>query len=48
MGFWEMNVEAVSEVVEFSNPQTNRQYMLSYMTSAQFGSPRGLVSCCKT
>jgi hypothetical protein len=32
----------------FSNPQPNPQQAMSCMTSAYFGSPRGLVSCCKT
>ena len=31
-----------------SQPTTNPQNAMSYMTSANFGSPRGLVSCCKT
>ena len=30
------------------NPQPNPQNATSYATSAYFGSPRGLVSCCKT
>src|SRR6266849_5992258 len=30
------------------NPQPNPQNAMSYTTSAYFGSPRGLVSCCKT
>src|SRR5712692_2510304 len=30
------------------NPQPNPQTAMSYTTSAYFGSPRGLVSCCKT
>src|SRR5579864_4943107 len=30
------------------NPQSNPQTMMSCATSAFFGSPRGLVSCCKT
>ena len=29
-----------------SNPQSNPQYMMSCATSAYFGSPRGLLSCC--
>jgi hypothetical protein len=33
---------------EDSNPQPNPQNSMSYTTSANFGSPRGLVSCCKT
>src|SRR6266403_2342544 len=32
----------------FSNPQPNPQIAMSCTTSACFGSPRGLVSCCKT
>ena len=31
-----------------SNPQLNPQNALICMTSAYFGSPRGVVSCCKT
>src|SRR6266481_4359095 len=34
--------------VIISNPQSNPQSMMSCMTSAYFGSPRGLVSCCNT
>jgi hypothetical protein len=30
------------------NPQPNPQKVMSYMTSACLGSPRGLVSRCKT
>jgi hypothetical protein len=30
------------------NPQSNPQTMMCCTTSAYFGSPRGLVSCCKT
>src|SRR4029077_5980054 len=29
-------------------PQSNPQHTMSCTTSAYFGSPRGLVSCCKT
>jgi hypothetical protein len=36
-----------AEFVDFSNPQSNPQTMMSCATSAYFGSPRGLVSCCK-
>lgn len=32
---------------EFSNPQSNPQNLMPYMTSANLGSPRGLKSCCK-
>ena len=32
----------------FSNPQSNPQHTMSCTTSACFGSPRALVSCCKT
>src|ERR1700730_15440261 len=31
-----------------SNPHSNPQCMMSCATSAYFGSPRGLLSCCKT
>jgi hypothetical protein len=37
-----------AEFVDFFNPQSNPQTMMSCATSAYFGSPRGLVSCCKT
>jgi hypothetical protein len=37
-----------TEFVAFFNPQSNPQHTMSCMTSAYFGSPRGLVSCCKT
>src|ERR1700724_3715438 len=33
--------------VIISNPQSNPQCMMSCTTSAYFGSPRGLLSCCK-
>ena len=33
---------------EILNPQPNPQNAMSCTTSAYFGSPRGLVSCCKT
>jgi hypothetical protein len=33
--------------VIFSNPQSNPLSMMSCTTSAYFGSPRGLLSCCK-
>jgi len=39
-GFWEMNVGAASEFVDFFSPQPNPQEPMSYMTSAWFGSPR--------
>ena len=32
----------------FSNPHPNPQKMMSCATYGYFGSPRGLVSCCKT
>ena len=32
----------------FSNPQPNPQEVMFCTTCAAFGSPRGLVSCCKT
>lgn len=32
----------------FSNPQPNPQNLMSCTTSANFGSPRGLLSRCKT
>ena len=32
----------------FSNPHSNPQSAMSCTTSAMFGSPRVLVSCCKT
>src|SRR5258708_31014197 len=34
--------------VFFSNPQSNPESMMSCTTSAYFGSPRGLLSCCKS
>src|SRR5882672_9227373 len=34
--------------VIISNPQSDPQSMMSCATSAYFGSPRGLLSCCKT
>jgi hypothetical protein len=33
-----------SSIEAFSNPQPNPQKRVSYMTSANFGSPRGLLS----
>ena len=33
---------------QIPNPQSNPQNAMSYATSANFGSPRGLVSCCKS
>ena len=33
---------------EFSNPQPNPQNMMSYTTSANFGSPRGSVKSLKS
>ena len=32
-----------AEFVDFSNPQSNPQTMMSCATSAYFGSPRGLA-----
>jgi hypothetical protein len=34
-----------TEFVDFFDPQSNPQTMMSCATSAYFGSPRGLVSC---
>jgi len=34
-----------TEFVDFFEPQSNPQTMMSCATSANFGSPRGLVSC---
>ena len=39
-------IDATSMVI--SNPHSNPQCVMSCMTSACFGSPRGLLSCCKT
>jgi hypothetical protein len=40
-----MNVGAAWELVDFFQPTTQPTKPMSYMTSAYFGSPRGLVSC---
>ncbi len=37
-----------AEFMEFFQPQSKPQTMMSGATSAYFGSPRGLVSSCKT
>ena len=38
----------VNEAAGISNPQPNPQFVWSCMTCAAFGSPRVLVSCCRT
>src|SRR5229473_2232378 len=44
----EENVAMWPARCQILNPQPNPQNAMSYTTSAYFGSPRGLVSCCKT
>jgi hypothetical protein len=39
---------AEMEIGNKTDPQPNPQFGMSYMPSGYFGSPRGLVSCCKT
>jgi hypothetical protein len=39
---------AEMEIGNKTDPQPNPQFGMSYMSSGYFGSPRGLVSCCKT
>jgi hypothetical protein len=47
-GFWETKVGLLLSLWTFFNPQPNPQQALSCTTSAKFGSPRSVVSCCKT
>jgi hypothetical protein len=41
-------VKKIMGIVIISNLHSNPQCMMSCATSAYFGSPRGLVSCCNT
>src|SRR4029077_11040279 len=43
-----MRMRIAAEFVDFFDPQSNPQTMMSWATFAYFGSPRGLVSYCKT
>src|SRR6202035_5697723 len=46
--FYGMKAWMGATSVIISNPHSNPQSMMSCTASAYFGSPRGLLSCCKT